>query len=175
MVTGRTHAIGGEFRKHGFRRSEELQFTGREDGNSINMGHHFFDIVGGKQDGMPSRVKLDNLKKNLLGTGVIQVGKRLVQYQGFGVESQDSCNGQTFSLASGEPEAGFMCQILKLGELKGALNASLDLLPGQPEVLRPEGDIFPHRLPQDLAVGILEHHPHSRDDLAGMVGYLHAV
>ena len=122
-------------------------------------------VVGDVDHRHPLPVQSPDDVKHPLFPRRIEIGRRFVEGDVPGIHREDPCDRQEPLFAAGKGMGRSFLQTRHPDHLEAVIHASPDLRGRQGEVARTKGHILLDRHPDDLALRILEDHPHPPPDL----------
>ncbi len=105
---------------------------------------------------MPASTRARIVSQSVLGAGGVEARQGLVQQKQAGLHGQHSSHGHFLLLSAGEQVGLAVGQVADRQPGQGRLGPLTDLLPGEPQILKAEGDFVEHPRTQDLPLGILQ-------------------
>jgi hypothetical protein len=130
---------------------------------------HLFQIVCCENNGVTRFLQFDNLVDHQPGCQIVQVGQWFVHQQNLWLHGQHTGNGKASFFTPGKKVGPFIFIPGQIHCRQRPGDPVQDLIMAQSKVFRAEGRIVRYGFADDLAVGVLKHHPHL---LAGRHGIL---
>ena len=122
------------------------------------MGQDLFQVVDADDNGAAAAMQGDDMGQDLADAVVVEIGEGLVEDDDLRRHRQDPGDRQPPLFAAGQQMRAAVAQRPKADRLQGRIDGFPDPGGRPVEIFRTEGGIVVHRLADDLAVGVLEHH-----------------
>lgn len=134
--------------------------TGLDDGDLGGPGQREVDVVGREQDGGPPLLQAVQGREHLVDARGVEPGGRLVEEQEAGPHRDRPGDGDALALPEGQLVGRALGQLAQAEHLERLVDPGPDLILGEAEVERSEGDVTGHVGREELVVGVLEDELH---------------